>query len=74
MNDENGRILILEVTIDDIEYPLIHISNANTEKHQLETLQQNPSFLLENFDNFYNKNVILAGDFNLWTGDCKPVS
>ena len=74
MNDENGRILILEVTIDDIEYPLINISNANTEKHQLETLQQNPSFLLENFDNFYNKNVILAGDFNLWTGDCKPVS
>ena len=32
---------------------------------KFETLQ-NLSILLENFDNFYNKNVILAGDLNLF--------
>ena len=56
---------ILEVTIDDSEYHLINIYNANTEQHQLEILQ-NLSILLENYDNFYDKNVILAGDFNLF--------
>ena len=56
---------ILEVTIDDSEYHLINIYNANTEQHQLETLQ-NLSILLKNYDNFYDKNVILAGDFNLF--------
>ena len=65
LNDKNGRILILEVTIDDTEYLLINVSNANTEQHQPKTLQ-NLFILLENFDNFYNKNVILAADFNLF--------
>ena len=37
-NDENGRILILEVTTDDTEYLLINIYDSNTEQHQLETL------------------------------------
>ena len=55
-NDKNGRVLILEVTIDDTEY--LNIYNENTEKHQLETLQ-NLSILLEYFDNLYNKNGIL---------------
>ena len=56
LNDKNGRILILDVRIDD---------NTYTEQHQLETLQ-NLSILLENYDNFYDKNVILAGEFNLF--------
>ena len=64
-NDKNGRILILEVTTDDTEYLLINIYNANAEQHQLETLQ-NLSILLEHYDNFYDKIVILAGDFNLF--------
>ena len=55
MNDENEKILILEVTLDD---------NANAEQHQLETLQ-NPSILPENDDN-YDKNVILASGFNIF--------
>ena len=46
MNDKNGRILIFEVTIDDTEYLLINIYNANAEQHQLEALQ-NLSILLE---------------------------
>ena len=53
-NNENGRILILEVTSDDTEYLLNNIYHANAEQHQLEFL----SILL--------KNVILAGDFNLF--------
>ena len=65
LNDENGKILISEVTIDDTEHLLINIYNGNTEQRQLETLQ-NLSILQENFDNFYNKNVIHAGDFNLF--------
>ena len=56
-NDKNGRVLILEVTIDDTEY--LNIYNENTEKHQL-------SILLEYFDNLYNKNGILNDDFNLF--------
>ena len=65
LNDKNGRILILKVTIDDTEHLLINIYNANTEQHQLETLQS-LSILLEDYDNFYDKNVTLAGDFNLF--------
>ena len=40
LNDENGRILILEVTIDDNEYLLIKIliQNVNKKQYQLETL------------------------------------
>ena len=57
--------MILEVTIDDTEYVLINIYNSNIEQHQLETLQ-NLSIILEHFDNFYDKNVILAGDFNIF--------
>ena len=44
---------------------MINIYNSNTEQHQLETLQ-NLSILLEQHDTFYEKNVILAGEFNLF--------
>ena len=62
---KSGRILTLKVTVDDTEYLLINIYNANTEQHHLETVQ-NLSILLEHYDNFYEKKVILAGDFNLF--------
>ena len=42
----------------------VDIYNAHTEQDQLESLQ-NLSNLLENLDS-YNKNVILAGDINLF--------
>ena len=61
LNGDNGRLLILEVTIGDAEYRLANIYNANTEQFQLKTLQ-NLSTSVESFDNFYNKNEILAGD------------
>ena len=48
-NDDNGRILILEMTIDDTEYLLANVYYANTEQKQLKPLQ-NISVMLENFD------------------------
>ena len=65
MIGKSGRILTLKVTVDDTEYLLINIYNANTEQHHLETVQ-NLSILLEHYDNFYEKKVILAGDFSLF--------
>ena len=48
--DSNGRILILEVRIDDNLFLLVNIYNSNTETDQLHTLSE-LSTLLENFDN-----------------------
>lgn len=64
LNNKNGRILNLEVTIGDTEYLLANSYNENSEQDQLETIQ-NLFILLENFGNFYNKSVINARDFNL---------
>ena len=36
--DHSGRILILDVSINDSEYNLIELYNANTEKEQIELL------------------------------------
>ena len=47
----------MEGTIDDTEYLLIIIYEANTKQHQFETLQKS-FYLLEN--------VVLAGDFNFF--------
>ena len=38
-NDDSGKILILEVTIDDIEYLLVSVYKAKTDQEQLKTLQ-----------------------------------
>ena len=48
-----------------MDYLLINVYIGNREQCQLETLQ-NLSILLENYDNFYDKNMILAGHFNLF--------
>ena len=61
--DNHGRILILEVAIDDTEYLLVNIYNANTEQEQLKILH-NLSVLLEKSDSFCCKNVIVNFFFN----------
>ena len=63
--DNNGQILILDVTINDVNFVLINLYNANTETEQVSVLN-NLSSLLENFDLTSEKNLILAGDFNLF--------
>ena len=39
LKDKRGRILILDANIDDVEYILINIYNANTETEQVKVLQ-----------------------------------
>ena len=53
------------MTIDDTEYLLVNVYNANTEQEQLKTLQ-NLSVKLKSFDSFCSNNVIIAGDFNFF--------
>ena len=64
VNDNDGRVLILEATIDRSEYLLINLHNANTESEQLTTLK-NLNNLLKDFEDFHDKKVIFAGYFNL---------
>ena len=45
----NGRILIAEALIDDTEFILINLYNANTKNDQLTTFLEVKN-LLENFD------------------------
>ena len=59
------RILILDVFINDSEYILINIHNANTEKEQIEVLS-NLFALLKTFHINPNKHIIMAGHFNLF--------
>ena len=63
--DHNGRILILDVSINDSEYILINLYNANTEEEQIEVLS-NLFALLKTFDIEPNKHIVMAGDFNLF--------
>ena len=63
--DKEGRILILDVSVNDSEYILINLYNANTEKEQINVLG-NMFVLLEKFDINPNKQIIMAGDFNLF--------
>ena len=64
VNDNDARVLILEAAIDDSDYLLINFDNANTKREQLTTIK-NPNHLLKEFEDFRDKNVILAGDFNI---------
>ena len=66
--DENGWILILETLIDDSEFILINLYNANTESEQIQTFNE-LNTLLSNLDLSSEKHIIFAGDFNLFL-DC----
>ena len=63
--DNDGQILILDVTINDADFVLINLYHANTEMEQVSVLN-NLSSLLPNFDVSLEKKSILAGDFNLF--------
>ena len=63
--DENGRILILETLIDDSEFILINLYNANTESEQIQTFNE-LNTLLSNLDLRSEKHIIFSGDFNLF--------
>ena len=65
LTDKKGRILILDVDIDDSNYILINIYNPNTEPEQISTLNQ-LSNLLKSLDINNHKQILFAGDFNLF--------
>ena len=64
VHDNDGRILILDATINGFDYLIINFYNANTEREQL-TIIKNLNNLLKDFEDFRDKKVIFAGDFNL---------
>ena len=63
--DKEGLILILAVSINNSEYILINLYNANTENEQIDVLSS-LSKLLEDFDISLTKQLVMAGDFNLF--------
>ena len=62
---QSGRILNLDVSINDSECILIHVYNANTEKEKIEVFS-NFFALLKTFDINPSKHIIMAGYFNLY--------
>ena len=65
LSDNSGRILVLDVTINGTEYLLINLYNGNTESEQLNILES-LSKILKDFQDLSEKNIIFAGDFNLF--------
>ena len=64
-NDDTGRILILDASSGGTDYILVNIYKANTETEQIKVLN-NLHLLLDSLDIHQNKQIILAGDFNLF--------
>ena len=65
MSDNSGRTLVLDVTNYGTEYLLINLYNGNTEPEQLKILES-LSRVLKDFQDISEKNIIFAGDFNLF--------
>ena len=63
ISDNSGRILALWVKIDDKIYLLVNLYNSNTEREQLETLNELETILLKFDDNEYIR-ILFSGDFN----------
>ena len=62
--DKEGRILILDVSVNHSEYILINLYNANTENEQINVFS-NMFALLKKFNINPKRQIIMAGDFNL---------
>ena len=65
LTDKYGGILILDVTKDGSEYILVNFYNANTESEQPQVLN-NLSELMKKVNVTQGKQIVLAGDFNLF--------
>ena len=64
-NDNQVRILIVDADIDKETFVLINLYNSNTETEQVKTIYELDQ-LLSDFCLDSDKNIILAGDFNLF--------
>ena len=65
IQDNDGRILILDVQVDDAAFLLINLYNANKECGQLSVLTILCNFL-SNIADLHCKNIIFDGDFNVF--------
>ena len=65
LSDNDGRILIFDVDIDDGNFILINLYNTNIENEQLKTLSKLTEILTK-LHLTQNNNIICAGDFNLF--------
>ena len=73
MQDESGRIPILDVKVSDNGFLLINLYNANKESKQLNTLSTLCN-LLDDITDLHCKIIILGGDFNIFFNlHSKPV-
>ena len=59
--ERKGRVLVLDAQIDDSDFLLMNIYNANTEKEQVSVVNKLIT-ILPDFENIHNHNVISAGD------------
>ena len=57
--DKSGRLLLIEVIVDDVKFVLINIYNCNTESQQLLTSIELHK-ILQNVDDIGNKNIIIG--------------
>ena len=64
-NDKNGNLLLLDVKIDDQNFILLNIYNANIEKEQLSALTELKT-ILNNVNNISSKQISLGGDLNFY--------
>ena len=62
-NDENGRILISDVMVDETNFVIVNIYNSNTETEPVTTLLDLGK-MLEIIKDLSDKYIVLAGDFN----------
>ena len=64
-NDENGRILILDVMVDETNFVIVNIYNSNTETEQVTTLLDLGK-MSETVKDLSDKYIVLVGDFNFF--------
>ena len=65
VGDKNGRILILDVNIDEIRYVLVNIYNANTEVEQVQVLSKLNELMKNIFLGGENR-IVLASEVNVF--------
>ena len=65
IKDVAGFVLTLDITINNNDYVLVNIHNANTKAEQINVLNS-LHFLLDSLDIHHNKQIILTEDFNLF--------
>ena len=65
-SNNNRRILVLQVNIDDEIYLSVYLYSSNTEPEQHETLHELETILLKFDANEYN-HIIFSGDFKIFS-------